>query len=568
MSNCIPSQVGLRAINLIRKVFFAFTFTCCVCFGLQGQEQNAAKPDRTTIALELKNRRVLSLPITDKRHIIAHNMCTILGKGSADLAFMKRDHYDRSGPTKSLGGYIQFLPYIDYREGSPAGVKSQEEVAEIEIKAAIACGLTGFQFYYPFGDDGLIDGYCNRIKLLINAAKKLKADFKFTLCFANANHKLSEKEKIGRWANRTSQLIKNTPAEYWLKSPDGRHVFFTWMADGLADEIDGSWSVMKDASKIKYAALAYENLSKAIGVKAAWVYFFLKLTDKDDPEYEEEMLSYFPAVWGWCQLDYRYHKGNIYDKFAKLASERNRTYTQTATIDFYSSKSYDRTKTWDLIFKTKRALDLGIENQFKHYMELELTKSFRQSLERGIKRESGIINIVTWNDFAEGHHLAPEANHNFAFAMILNYYKHLWANPDYKPEKEKAAVFFKKYRSDTKPQFSFELHNEGMLPQTASDYIEVVTILKESATVWINNKFAGNVKAGIDSARIPTEPGAVNFVVKRGDKEVLTLTATESITDKPYRTDRLTYGYSTEEEAYVSRIFGKDRRTIIPSREY
>jgi hypothetical protein len=76
----------------------------------------------------------------------------------------KREHYDPKGSTKSLGGYLQLLPYIDYRKGAPAGEKSLEETAEIELKASIACGLTDFQFYFPFGDP-------HSSKPIVNASK-------------------------------------------------------------------------------------------------------------------------------------------------------------------------------------------------------------------------------------------------------------------------------------------------------------------------------------------------------------------------------------------------------------
>jgi hypothetical protein len=95
-----------------------------------------------------------------------------------------------------------------------------------------------------------------------------------------------------------------------------------------------------------------------------------------------------------------------------------------------------------------------------------------------------------------------------------------------------------------------------------------VTILKEPAEVSINGKPAGRVDSGIDAVQISSEVGPVSFVVKRDGEEVLSLTATESITDKPHRTDRHTYGYSTVEETYIKEIFGEERSTILPSREY
>lgn len=523
--------------------------------------------ERVDAALALKNREILDLPIVDAKHVLAHNMATLFDEQTPELAFLVREHFDVNGSTADLGGYIQYLPYIDYRKDSPLGAKSSVEAAKKEIQAAMACGLTGFQFYYPYGEDAMLEDYTRTITAHFTAAEELGVDFKFSLCFSNANHKETEAGKIARWARHTKAMIESTPQEYWLKTPDGRHIFFTWMADGLADEVNHAWDVQYDAEQVKFAALAYENLADAMGVEAAWVYFFLKLDEGMDPDFTRTMLDYFPAVWPWCQFDYRNHENNLYDSFIEETHKRGRAFCYSASLDFYSSKTYP-TDTWDLIFDIDKAKQLGVHGQYRHYMELELTKAFRQSLERAINMDMGIINVVTWNDYAEGHHLAPDTNHNFAFAMILNHYKNLWMDPDYEIEKEQAAVFFKKYRHDVEPVFDYEIHVEGQLDPSLSDYIEVVTLLKEPASVLINGKEAGTVQAGIDAVRIPSEAGPVAFSVMRDGKEVLSLEATETITDAPYRTDRHTYGYSTVEEDYIQHIFGDDRRSILPSREY
>ena len=523
--------------------------------------------ERVDAALALRNRPILEQPLTTGKHVLAHNMASLFDENTPDLAFLVREFYDKEGSTAELGGYIQYLPYIDFREGSPMGPRSAKEAARFEIEAAIACGLDGFQFYYPFGEDVMLEDYVRNIRAHFEALEEMDVDFKLTLCFANANHPMSEKDKIARWAKHTRELIESTRQEFWLKTPDGRHIFFTWMSDGLADEINNSWDVQYDHALVKFSALAMENLADAFGVKAAWVYFFLKLDPGVDPDYTSEMLDYFPAVWPWSQYDYRHHEKNAYDAFARLAQERNRGFFYSSTLDFYSSKTYP-TGTSDLIFDIQKAKQLGVHGQYRHYMETELTRAYRKTLERGIRQDTGIINVVTWNDYAEGHELAPSSNHNFAFAMILNYYRQKWLNPDYEVAEEQAAVFFKKYRHDVKPVFDYELFSEGHVDVSAADFIEVVTLLKQPAEVYINGRLAGTARDGIDEVRIPSEVGPVSFEVKRDGKRVLFLEATEAITAQPYRTDRTTYGYSTVEEDYIQKLFGEDRRSVLPSREY
>jgi hypothetical protein len=439
------------------------------------------------------------------------------------------------------------------------------KVCEKDIRAAMLCGLTGFQFYYPFGEVGLIETYARRIQAYAEAVHRLGVDFKITLCFANADHPMSEADKIQRWAPPTRRLLEATPPEVWLKTPSGRHVFFAWMADGLADEISVAFNLHQNGEKVKYAALAYENLSKALGVETAFVQLILNYGPQSDPRYLGELLNHFPALWGWCQLDYSWDQGNIWDALAKTTRQRGREYTQTATLDFYSSKTFAK-GTWRLIFDIQEALELGVDQQYRHTMDLELSKGFRQALERGIRQTSGLINIATWNDFAEGHHLSPDINHNFGFSVLLNYYKRRWLQPTLPPvEREALILFYKKYPSTAEPQFDYEMHHEGVVPPSASDFIELVALLKASGSLYIKGQWVGDVEAGLQVVRIPTEPGKVWAEMRRRGEVVLRLDSPQPIVERPLRTDRTTYSISTERESYLQALFGEDRsNTIAP----
>lgn len=533
----------------------------------QAGATQTSKSTRLSRALALANRSVLSKPLIEGKHIVAHHMTEVFCEGSPSLAFLKREHFDPEGSTHTLGGYLQFLPYIDYREGSPAGVKSMDEVCEIDIRAAMTCGLTGFQFYYPFGDEGLMSTYAKRIRAYAQAVERLDVDFKLSLCFSNADHDLSEVEKIERWAEPTRRLLEETPDSVWLKTPDGRHIFYTWLADGLADEIDHAYGLHQKAEQVKYAALAYEHLAQALGVECAFVQLILNYKEDSDPHYLDELLRYFPAVWGWAQLDYHHTKDNPWDALASKTRQRNRTYTQTASLDFYSSKTFPK-GSWQLIFDIDKAIALGVKGQYRHAMELELSKAFRLSLERGIREDNGIINVVTWNDFAEGHHLSPDINHNFGFAVLLNHYRDRWMNPEQLAvPKESLVLFYKKYPSTVVPRYNMEVHYEGSVPPSASDVIEAVAILKEPADIFIKGKHVARLQAGLQVVRVPIELGPVWAELQRDGKTVLRLDSPQEISGKPLRTDRTTYAISTERDRYLQTIFGDDRRSLMTPSE-
>jgi hypothetical protein len=205
------------------------------------------------------------------------------------------------------------------------------------------------------------------------------------------------------------------------------------------------------------------------------------------------------------------------------------------------------------------AVKAGIPNVDRKYVITGLSYNFRKLFEFGISHNVSIMNVITWNDYPEGHHLAPEANHNYGFSVLLNYYKNSWKGmPSPYGDRDVAVSFFKKYKHTVKPMpydipvVSFE---EGALPEKYEDSIDVVTILPASASLRVNGQTVP-VNAGLQSTRFASRPGPVEVAVLRNNKPAVLFTTPEWITDKPYRADRLTYIISSEDAAYHHYLFG------------
>jgi hypothetical protein len=215
------------------------------------------------------------------------------------------------------------------------------------------------------------------------------------------------------------------------------------------------------------------------------------------------------------------------------------------------------------------AVKAGIKNTERKYIVTGLSYNFRKQLEFDIEKEVSLINIITWNDYPEGHHLAPEVNHNDGFAVLLKYYKSKWNNeplPD--AGKDVLVAFYKKYSHTLTPSpFNIpvtEIEKAGS-PVNWEDSIEVVSILKEKGQLLVN-EMKKDVPAGFQTTRFPARAGAVIISLKRNDSLAETFSCPEWITDKPYRTDRLTYSYSNQSAAFYKSVFGN--YPVISSIEY
>jgi Glycosyl hydrolase family 71 len=501
-----------------------------LCFGVFGQDT-------------LKNLPEFSLPLTDKKLVIAHNMTNIIRyQGHKIEDSGDPDYYSPTGNvTESIGGLVQVkVMYDKYFKDS-----TLEQRVEFEMRTAMKCGIDGFQFYYPLrqrgSDDDIIIAY-------FKVADKLNLDFKLTLCPSHPSE-LTEDARIAEYARRMNYIFDAVGHDnsHWLRTPDGRLILYLWYGEQIADIPADS----KGLPRMFYAARAYKKLSQKVNENFACV---VAINHQISETETREYLDYFPAVWMWTLP---YTDTYVGKKVAKICREQHRTYTGSTFSDFYTSKVL-RTGTWDMFDYAIDAATAGLKKIERKGIVTNLSYNYRKLLEFAIEEDVPIINIITWNDYPEGHHLAPEINHNYGFSVLLKHYKAVWkGEPSPYANKDVAIVFFRKYRHDIIPvPYNVPFVNiERFLDPVLEDSVEVVTILKAPAELMVNGAKV-SVKPGIISTKFILAPGRVSVAVVRKREKVIDFITPEGITGKPYRTDRLIYCFSSEFYNFHKAIFG------------
>ena len=265
-------------------------------------------------------------------------------------------------------------------------------------------------------------------------------------------------------------------------------------------------------------------------------------------------MDHFPAIWGWTDS---YAEDDGWEEVAQRCRERGRVYTQTVYPDYYTSKVYTAERPHRMFHRYADALQAWDDGVERHYEVCQLSTLYRQLLERAVNLDAEIINIATWNDYAEGHHLAPEINHNFGFAVLLHHYRAIWRDEQSTLPDDVAVVFFKQYAHDVQPtQHAVPCRVLRALGTEAEeDIIQAVTILKSPAQLVVNGQEV-QAGAGLSVHSFPIRPGQVTVRVERDGEAVLTFQAPMSITETPSRTDRLTRAYSSEFNRYFSLLYG------------
>src|SRR6202012_5915564 len=490
----------------------------------------------------LKNLPEYALPLTDKKLVIAHCMTNIISdKGHPYEDSCNPAYYgEKDNPTASLGGLTQVKPMDNQlREQF-----TLDEAVEFEMRAAIRSGIDGFQFYYTLDNRSWDD----IIKAYFRVADAKHIDFKFTFCISHPNGSTEEK-KVAQFAERINGIMaavgKNNP--HWLRTPDGRLIVYQWLGENLADKPDD----MHGLPQQYYIAQAYKKLADAVHERFACMVTINTEISKRDLD---ATLDYFPAVWIWTLP---YGKNYIGNMVADECKKRNRTFTGSVFNDFYTSKLL-KTGTWDMYRTAQEAVAAGMGNIERKQVITGLSYNFRKLFEFGIAQNAPIMNVITWNDYPEGHHMAPEINHNDGFSILLNYYKSVWnKQPSPYESRDVAVVFFKKYKHNVNPypyDIPIKSFQQEFIPAKWEDSIEVVTLLKAPGVLTVNGKSV-NIGTGLFSTKFRSQTGPVDVSVSRNGQTTVSFTTPEGITDHPYRTDRITYTFSSEFDRFYSDLY-------------
>ena len=503
----------------------------------------------------LCNRNELSFPLSSERRVVAHYMSNMLyyDGGRSVPTYDSREHFRLDGPSRDIGGFNQAFPIMDFRGTG----KSIDELAEFELRTAKELGIDGFQFFYPMDPTGNLKFYNQNIKAFFRAIERIGLDFKLTVCFCTPGSLLTENEKINLWGDSLKELLQEKAwDDIWLKTPDGRIIIYLWNCEGLSDEVFNFETVIKNPAMVAADAAAYQRLADYCGINAAYVYH-VRWWMLEHTELIDQFLNYYPAFWSFIPLNSLF--GKQWDAFAEKCRLRQRAYTETICPDFYTSKLFRKNgvKKYDRVFDLNDALNLGVDGMWRWVFISHLSGELRDSAERAIRTDTPVLNIVTWNDYPEGHQICPDVNKNFAFSSLLKYYSNIWKGRPELNHKDAGWVFYKKYPSSVRPLLAdFEVRSECNIPPDVEDFIEAVVTLQSSAEIFLNGQNLGAAPAGLSVHRIPVETGPVRLKAVRDGAILFEFTAPEWITNEPYRTDRSTVGFSSEYSNLWTTVFG------------
>lgn len=490
---------------------------------------------------------------------IAHYMTGNLPFRYGESFWIDPWYYDPKGSTWQVGGAMLHaaIPALLHQSiYYPVGLKAENAIL-LELKAAQRFGLNGFDFYYPWnGNANTMSRYNEIISDFFEVAENHGIDFKFTITVSHPGAG-ERKEKIQKIGNSIGELVDQVGENHpnWLRTPENRLFFYTWQPDVLYYGWDG-YQTRNNPKMIENTAEAFENIEEVADVDAAWMYdLHYALEYPKDKDYVNAALNHFYGVKGWVT---NYNQKKIWDYVAEQAKKKGKIYSQEVCGDFFTGKLYTSSPPSGGIYNAGKASEVFMNEVNRWWKVFNLTKNFRQQLELAENRDADMINLTSWNDYPEGHHIAPEINHNFGFAQLFQYGVAQWRDRPEQAPSDIAIAAFKKYPVGVTPEpFDISMRVDPVCGDpSVENVIEVITILEKPGKVKINDHEPIQADAGIDVTRVKMGPGHVNVTVTRDGEVVAELTTPEAITTDPFRTDRLTYTFSSNHQEIYEYLYG------------
>ena len=451
------------------------------------------------------------VPSARPKKVFAHFMgCYLVGVQSLNTAFMMKGEGKLSPEGASylerVGGRWRDYPLTpsDYK---PTLVQA----ADLEIRRAMRMGLDGFGVDVLAGQQDAL----NALDALFEAAEEHHYPFEITFALDNPVQNVQAVRHLMEKHGKSPNLARR----------DGKPLLIAYRSHRWGQRLhpEATKADWANPESVRFQCDAVKELEKVAG-QPLCVQFDLNGYMEDIPEKS----SADPVFWRAAAAEFAKSYGGLsgffwggenYNVAAKAARD--------AGLDWGEPVWYQYESIFWNNYRLKDGLDL-----------------FQERWDAAMNNRATLIQLATWNDYTEATHFAPSLQTGYAIGELTKLMITKWKTGKL-PQTDKDHVYLV-YPPYPKGSRVYPFHD--FAPEIGNT-LEVVTYLTRPATVTLPGRNASwEAPAGLSFKKFPPAAGPVTAELLRGGKKVLSLTAREPITDRPFRAQHSLVAYSTEDE--------------------
>ena len=447
-------------------------------------------------------------PAKPERKVFAHFMgCFPAGFGSMQWHWSHTFEYLRNdGYEDQLGGRYVNWPLVPHAPGVPQ--MTLEDAARLDISRAQRAGFDGFAFDAWAGDNSreVLDAY-------FKVAEEMGTGFQLTICFDASCHWAGEGRTMADAYVESANYVLRHKDSPCLARFDGKPLFFGYYSKAIAPGVPGETLEQHFAAE----KAGWDEFREKLGVP---VFLHGSL---DDVGGDWEMIGKTAA--------------GIYDAVGSFLGGGGGD-------SLGGKKTADTVKANGAIWS--QPMSYQYVNKYGWAMTWGGLDMMRYNWKAAMDYDSRLIQFVTWNDYGEESGVAPTTGNGYTTIRVNRYFVDQWKNDGVAPAVEKDEIHVV-YRRTTGDPPTWPLHSRCLW---GGNTLQVVTILKEPATVTVDGYGDYEAPAGIHFQNYEMKAGSVSATVKRGGNAVCSVKAPEPISDRRWRDDNtlVAFGSNYDDE--------------------
>jgi hypothetical protein len=410
-------------------------------------------------------------------------------EGSSD--YYARNYIDprgEGGRHAAYGGFLRDRPLT--RATRPGDWRLAD--AEDEVRQAVSAGLDGFAVDLLVAPGSANSRVLEAPKLLLRAAANVDPGFKIMLV-PDMTGGLGALD-VGPLAAYVAELAAS-PAAYRLS--DGRLVLSPFKAENRSAQW---WKTL------------LAELRTAHGLDIAFLPIFLN----EQPH----VASFAPFSYGLSNWGSRNPAWNPTDVMHATSPRGRAAAVHAAGAAWMQPVSAQ-----------------DVRPRAGTFQEAQNTTNLRATWKLAIDSDAELVQLTTWNDYAEGSELAPSAQQGWSYLDLSAYYL-TWWKTGRAPKVVRDTVYLthRTQSSSSKPSFPQTKLMTSAGGSPTRDTVEALTFLTAPGVVTVrvgSKTHTCSVGSGVDTCTVPLGTGTVTASVTRGGATTAAVTSPFTVTSTP-----------------------------------
>ncbi|MGI6495852.1 MAG: endo-1,3-alpha-glucanase family glycosylhydrolase [Kiritimatiellia bacterium] len=373
----------------------------------------------------------------------------------------------------------------------------------LEISRAKRFGFDGFAFDAWAGGEGAMQTF----ETFLKVAEEMKVDFGLTVCFDASCHAVGEGETMVDAYVRTAEFVLKHKDSPNLGRFDGKPLFFGYYSSALGGGDHGSVE-----ERLAREKEGWDAFRERVG-EPVFIHGSMDSYNGDWEKVGAGAAKIYDAVGGFLGAGGGGSLGG--EVTARAVKEGGALWSQPMSYQYANKSGW--VMSWG-------GLDM-----------------LRLNWEAAITNDARVIQFVTWNDYGEESGIAPTTGNGYSVIRVNQYFIEQWKNDGVPPPigKDEVHLVYRRTAGNPAP---WPLYSRRL---DCGSVLQVITFLKEPATVEVEGYGAYEAPAGFGFHYFDLKPGELAATVKRGEETVCSVKAPEPVSDRRWREDNTLVAFGT-----------------------